>query len=94
MGRTRAPRCPNEANGRVAASNSSSGTMGCFYIWRISDRILLHLRVPSGTSIGWRAYSQCATLSSALLSHTAGTPNKHGAISQLCTVDTREEFDG
>ena len=35
-----------------------------------------------------------SALSSAPLSCTASTPNKYGAYSQLCTVYTREKFDG
>ena len=61
-GQDKGTRCSIEANGRVLRPTRRAEPYTIF-IWHITDQVLLCLPVPSGTSIGWRAYSQCATLS-------------------------------
>ena len=93
MGRTRAPRCLIKANSRVIASNSSNGTMGCFHM-ACSSKVCSVFVSPVGRPL---AAEHIVGALLCLVHQCPALPdcsNNHDAYSQLCTVDTREKFDG
>ena len=68
--------------------------MGCFSYGLCPTEVCSAFVFPVGRALARERTAQCATSFSAPLSHTAGMPDKYGADSQLCTVDTNKKIDG